>query len=228
MLPTGCHLRTCFLLTSEFLSLGSLTKSCYPHELNPCLSVSYDWTGNYFQNTAVMWPASAYLFSHWPKYKVLLQWLIMMGWDYVSKQRRLTGLLFIPRVICEHVEPWWWWCQLGITPDLSTRALWQSNQQRHLRQGGGMDKGVRILPIQYLRYLKGSLTCCKILRHGTSSFTSHPKEGVLWISIALKNPSPRPGLNLQPLGPVASTLTTTLPTWQVYLVSTRVKWSIVN
>jgi hypothetical protein len=34
---------------------------------------------------------------------------------------------------------------------------------------------------------------------------------VLRIFIALKNPLPWPGLNLQPLGPVASTLTTTPP-----------------
>jgi hypothetical protein len=40
-----------------------------------------------------------------------------------------------------------------------------------------------------LSYLKGSLTCYKILRHGTDSFTSSPKEVVLWIFIALKNPS---------------------------------------
>jgi hypothetical protein len=39
----------------------------------------------------------------------------------------------------------------------------------------------------------GSLTCSKILRHGTSGFTSHPMEGVLRIFIALKNPSPLPG-----------------------------------
>jgi hypothetical protein len=35
------------------------------------------------------------------------------------------------------------------------------------------------------------------------------EEGVLWIFIALKNRSPWPGSNPQPLGPVASTLTTT-------------------
>jgi hypothetical protein len=44
-----------------------------------------------------------------------------------------------------------------------------------------------------------------------SSFTSHPKKGVLRIFIALKNPSPRPDLNPRPLGPVESTLTTTPP-----------------
>jgi hypothetical protein len=46
----------------------------------------------------------------------------------------------------------------GIIPDLSTRALWPFYQHRHLGQAEGMDKGVRILPIQDPRYLKGSLT----------------------------------------------------------------------
>jgi hypothetical protein len=64
---------------------------------------------------------------------------------------------------------------------------------------------------QYLKYLKGPLTCRKILRHGTSGFTSHPKQGVLRIFIALKSPLPWAGLNPRPLGSVASTLTTTPP-----------------
>jgi hypothetical protein len=55
---------------------------------------------------------------------------------------------------------------------------------------------------QYLKYLKGYLTCRKILRHRTSGFTYHSKEGVLRIFTALKNPSPRPGLNPWSLGPV--------------------------
>jgi hypothetical protein len=74
-------------------------------------------------------------------------WLIMMGWDYVSEQWPPTGLFFISQVICERREPWWWWCRLGITPDSSTRALLQFYQQRHLGQIGRMDEGVRILPI---------------------------------------------------------------------------------
>jgi hypothetical protein len=52
---------------------------------------------------------------------------------------------------------------------------------------------------------------CKILRHGASGFTSLPKEGVLSFFIALKNLSPRPGLNPRTLSTVASTLTTTPP-----------------
>jgi hypothetical protein len=38
--------------------------------------------------------------------------------------------------------------------------------------------------------LQRSFTYHKILWHGTSGFTSHLKEIVLWIFIALKNPSP--------------------------------------
>jgi hypothetical protein len=64
---------------------------------------------------------------------------------------------------------------------------------------------------QYLKYLKGSLTCRKILRHGTSSFTSYLKDGVLRIFIALRSSSPRPSLNSRSFGPVTTTLNTTPP-----------------
>jgi hypothetical protein len=136
----------------------------------------------------------------------------MIGWDNVSELRPPTGPLFVPRVICDRCKPWWWWwCRLGITPDSSTRTLWKSYQQTYLGQVGGRDEGVRILPFHYPKYLKGSLTCCKILWHRTSGFTSHPKEGVLRICIALKSASPWPGSNPLFLGPVVSTLTATPP-----------------
>jgi hypothetical protein len=61
----------------------------------------------------------------------------------------------------------------------------------------------------YLKCLRESLTCRKILRLGTSGFTSLPKEGVVRIFIALTNPSPWPRLNPRLLGLVASTLTIT-------------------
>jgi hypothetical protein len=50
-----------------------------------------------------------------------------------------------------------------------------------------------------VRYLKGSLTCRKIL-HGTSGFTSHAKEGVLRICIALKNSIASAGFEPATLG----------------------------
>jgi hypothetical protein len=76
--------------------------------------------------------------------------------------------------------------------------------------------------------LKSSLTCRKILRHGTSGFDFHPKECVLRIFIALKNPSPWPGSNPQTLGPVASTLTTTPPRRPLTLIVEGLKWLLTN
>jgi hypothetical protein len=134
----------------------------------------------------------------------------MMGRDWRLRSAAITGLLFVARVNVSG-EPWRWWYQLGINPDLSIRARWQSYQERYMERVGGMDEWIRILYIQYLWYVKGSLTCRKILRHGTSGFTSYPKEVVLRIFISLKNPSPRPGLKPRSLGTVASALTTTLP-----------------
>jgi hypothetical protein len=57
----------------------------------------------------------------------------------------------------------------------------------------------------------GSFTCRKMLRHGASGFTSHPKEGVLRIFITLKIHRLGGGLNPRPLGSVESTLTATPP-----------------
>jgi hypothetical protein len=45
-----------------------------------------------------------------------------------------------------------------------------------------------------LSYSYGSLTCRKILRHGTAGFTFPRKEVVLRIFIAFKNPSSSVGL----------------------------------
>jgi hypothetical protein len=140
-----------------------------------------------------------------------VEWLIMMRWDWRLRTAATNGPIARPAGWYVSVEPRWWWRRLGITPDSFDRAPWQSCHQRYLEQVGGMDEGMRILRIQCLWYLNWSLTCRKILRRGTSGFTSHPKESVLRIFIALKNPSSQPGLNTRPLGPVASTLTTTPP-----------------
>jgi hypothetical protein len=137
-----------------------------------------------------------------------LIWLIMLMGRDDSEPRPQMRLLFIPQVICGSGKPWWWWGQLGKTPDSSTRALWQSYQQRYLGASSGNRRMNENFASQHLRCFNGSSTFRKSLLHGTSGFTSHPNEGVLRIFIALKNPSPRPGLNPRPLGPVASTLTT--------------------
>jgi hypothetical protein len=76
----------------------------------------------------------------------------------------------------------------GVTPNSSTRSLWQppvlsggpvsrdiSGASR--TTGEGNENLVYSSPWD----CKRSLTCRKILRHGTSGFTSHTKEGVMWI-----------------------------------------------
>jgi hypothetical protein len=69
----------------------------------------------------------------------------------------------------------------------------------------------------FLHISKVSLTFLKILRHGADRSISRPKEGVLRIFIALKNPLLRPGLNPRTLGPVARTLTARPPMTTLYM-----------
>jgi hypothetical protein len=142
----------------------------------------------------------------------VVDWLI--GYDGVrltSQNCGLYGPIAHPRVtaICTIV----WWYRLELTPNLSTRALWQppalsgSPVGRDIfgaswRTDEGNENLVYSSPWDFKRFL----TCRKILRHVTGDFISHTKKGVLWIFITLKNPS-----NPRPLGPVASTLTTNPP-----------------
>jgi hypothetical protein len=96
-----------------------------------------------------------------------------------------------------------------LTPNLTTRALWSSPKTPLELQemGEGNENLVYTSPWDF----KSSFTCRKILWHGTSSFTSHPRGKCAADFIALKNQSPWPGLNPQPLCPMAVTPTTTPP-----------------
>jgi hypothetical protein len=81
----------------------------------------------------------------------------------------------------------WYW--QGKTPDSSTRALCQYSQSSSIKAEGTREGNNAFCLTNYLfNTMKGSLTCCKILWHGADGFTSLPKEGVLRIFIALKNP----------------------------------------
>jgi hypothetical protein len=78
-------------------------------------------------------------------------------------------------------------CREGTT-DSSTRALWQSYQQSFSSKAGGI--GARNDEFGRTKFLCSHferLTWSKIL-HGADGFTSPPKERVLRIFIALKNP----------------------------------------
>jgi hypothetical protein len=106
------------------------------------------------------------------------------------------------------------WYRQGKIPDSSSRAVWQSYQQSRLvakQEGFGEENYAFSLQSIFVNASKGSLTCRKILQHRADVFTSHPKESVLLILIALKNPSPLPGLNPRTLGPMTITLNITPP-----------------
>jgi hypothetical protein len=65
-------------------------------------------------------------------------------------------------------------------------------QQRHLlakRVETGREKAAGFCLSVSLSYLKGSLTCHQVLRHGADGFISPPKEVVLRIFISLKDSS---------------------------------------
>jgi hypothetical protein len=103
----------------------------------------------------------------------------------------------------------WWWQRN--TPDLSSWALWQFRQQNQL--GASRRNGWKKWEFNHasisVHTCKDFFACTKILQHGASGFTSRLKEGVLWIFISHKNPSPQLSVNPRPLGPLESTLTTT-------------------
>jgi len=117
-------------------------------------------------------------------------------------------------VVHPSVDAWSWrtmveWYQQGKTPNSSNRALWQSYQQSHLvanvEELGKKNYEFSLQSI-FVPTSEWFFKCHKILWRGTYSFTSALKEGVLWIFIAVKNPSLQLGLNIQTLGPMASTL----------------------
>jgi hypothetical protein len=130
-----------------------------------------------------------------------------MDWGYICELRPPTGLLFIKQVIISlenHDGKVW----AGET-DSSTWAPWQSYQQAKQEElsEGNDDLALRSI---FVHAAKGSLTCRKIL-HGANGFTYPPKEGVLWIFIAVKSVSSSAGMNSRTFGPMVSTLAITPP-----------------
>jgi hypothetical protein len=179
-----------------------------------CLYVTSSWDYGSSKRRVILaccWVIRAFVFQpHAMRY---------IGYDGVrlaSQNCGFYGPLFHPWVIVMWTIVWWY--RLGLTPVLSTRVLWQPSVlscgpvSRDISGASRrMDEGNEDLVYPSLSDFKRYLTCRKILRHGTSGFTSHPKEGVLLTFIALKNPSSWPCSNSRTLGPVASTLTTTPP-----------------
>jgi hypothetical protein len=99
------------------------------------------------------------------------------------------------------LAPWQFLDLLGIliwfliVPDSSIRALWQLPAETSSSEVGETWREVatEFCPHVSLSYSKDSLTCSKILRHGTADYISPPKKVVLRIFIGLKNRSSSAG-----------------------------------
>jgi hypothetical protein len=143
-----------------------------------------------------------------------VDWLIMStGRDYISELWLPTGLLFISQVIYEHEELWWnnidrensWFVHR------SSLAILPAESSSNKQEERGKETMNLTLRSFFLFILPNWLfTRRKISRHGADGFTSQ-KEVVRRVFIALKNPSPPPGLNPPTFGPMESTLTITPP-----------------
>jgi hypothetical protein len=132
-------------------------------------------------------------------------------WSYVSELRPPTRLLFIPQVIYKQENHGGIMTENWFVHQSSLAIIPAESSSR--KSGGTWRRKLWIWPPKYLcLYFEViSFTCCKILQHGADGFTAHPKEDVLRIFIALKNPSPRPGLDPRTFGRMKSTLTTAPP-----------------
>jgi hypothetical protein len=121
---------------------------------------------------------------------MMMMTIISMGWDYISELRPPSGLLFIPQVVYDYREPWWNDID-RVNANSFHRAHWQSCRQSSSSNAGGTGEGNGEFCLKKCLFhtSKDYSTCRKDLRHGAEGFTSPPKESVLRIFIALKNPS---------------------------------------
>jgi hypothetical protein len=139
--------------------------------------------------------------------------IMSLGLDYVSELRQPMGLLFIPRWSMS-VENRGGMISIGENAWFVQQSslVILAAQSSSSKSGGIWRRKWWIWPSKYLcSYFEVIFfSYQKILWHGADGFTS-PKEGVLWIFIALKNQSPRPGLNPLTRVSMESTLNITPP-----------------
>jgi hypothetical protein len=118
---------------------------------------------------------------------------------YTPQQQWLTGRVDVVRLMSQNRGDQWDYCSsLGwyvsmeshANDDASWEKSWLVHQSSPTSRDisyrvGGMGNG-RMSEVFNINMSTDLLTFNKILRQGTSGFTSHPKEGVLWIVIAFK------------------------------------------
>jgi hypothetical protein len=97
-----------------------------------------------------------------------------------------------PRVIAMWIMECWY--RLGLTPNSSTRALWQPpavlSAEISLERVGEWAKEMRIYSIRPRGTSRDLLHAVKSYDMGPCALLPIREEGVLWIFIVLKNPSP--------------------------------------
>jgi hypothetical protein len=159
------------------------------------------------------WPffQAAYIL-HWVLNNWLVDWLIDWLWWFETWRLRtaaFTGLLFIPRVSVSRAvlmmpaeDNSWLVYQ-------SSLAVLRAETSGASRRNGWRNENCCIFCV--FDTSTGLLHAVKSYDTRPPAILNQPKEGVQRIFIALKNSLPWPGLNQRPLGPVASTLTTTPP-----------------
>jgi hypothetical protein len=139
----------------------------------------------------LQWQRKYSLFSRTLPHEVSYRYMGYGGARLTSQNCGINWPIVHLRVIVMWTVVWWY--RLRLTPNSSTRGFWQlpvlsggpvsrDIRGESRRMGEGNENLVYPSPWDFKRYL----TCRKILRHGTSGFTSHPKEGVLLICISLK------------------------------------------
>jgi hypothetical protein len=107
----------------------------------------------------------------------------------------------IPRVICEHGEPWWNDIDRGNSWFVHQSSLVIPPAKSSSSKAGLSGEGNEFCLTKNLFHTAMiSLKYRKILRHGADGFTSPPKEGCCWFLLPLKIRRSRPGLNLRNLG----------------------------
>jgi hypothetical protein len=138
--------------------------------------------------------------------------IMSVGWDCFSELWPPMSLLFITQMIWA----WTWWNDVDggklpiHPPDLSGKPTSSHLVASRRNWWKEWEFGLAKYFYSHLQVIF-FFTFRKIVQHGASSFTTSAKEGMLWIFIIFKNPSPWMGLNQRTLGPIASTLTITPP-----------------
>jgi hypothetical protein len=124
-----------------------------------------------------------------------------------------NGPIVYHQVTYEHGVPWWNNADRDNSLFIHQTSLAFLSSQSSSGKATGTGEGSDEFCItKYLFHSsKGSLTCRKILWHGSGGFTSPPPEGVLRILMVLKIHYPQPGSKQLTSDPLPSTLTVRPP-----------------